>query len=55
VTRSDGPAEVVVALSSGVTLRGLIASDELDRMGIAEGETACAIFPASGVIIVVDN
>lgn len=55
ITRSDGPAEVVVALASGVTLRGVIASDDLDRLRIAEGETACAIFPASGVIIGVDN
>lgn len=55
LTRSDGPAEVVIALSSGVTIRGVIATDQLDRLGIIESGPACAIFPASGVIIGVDN
>lgn len=55
ITRSDGPAEVVVALTSGVTVRGVIATNLLDRMRIVESEPACALFPASGVIIGVDN
>ncbi len=55
ITRGDGPAEVVIALPSGVTVRGVIAADLLDRLQIAEQTPACAIFPASSVIVGVDN
>jgi molybdate transport system regulatory protein len=55
ITRGDGPAEVVVALPSGVTVRGLIAADLLDRLEIAEGTPVCATFPAASVIVGVDN
>ncbi len=55
ITHGDGPAEVVVALPSGVTIRGVITMAQLDAMGIVEAGPACAVFPASGVIIGVDN
>jgi molybdate transport system regulatory protein len=55
ITRGDGPAEVVVALPSGVTIRGVIAADLLDRLGLKEEDTAWAVFPASSVIVGVDN
>jgi molybdate transport system regulatory protein len=55
ITRGDGPAEVVVALSSGVTVRGLIAADLLDRLALQEQDAAAAIFPSSSVIVGVDN
>jgi molybdate transport system regulatory protein len=55
ITRSDGPAEVVVALDGGVTVRGVIDAGELERLGIAEDRPACAVFPAASVIVGVDG
>ncbi len=55
IIRGDGPAEVVIALPSGVTVRGVIAADVLDRLGIAEETPACSVFSAASVIIGVDN
>ena len=54
ITRGDGPAEVVIALAAGVTVRGVTTLARLETMGIAEGEAACAVFPASGVIVGID-
>lgn len=55
ITRSDGPAEVVVALDGGVTVRGVIDASELEPLGIAEQAPACALFPSASVIIGVDD
>jgi molybdate transport system regulatory protein len=55
INRGDGPTEVVIALSAGVTVRGVIDADALERFGIVEGGPACAVFPASSVIVGVDN
>jgi molybdate transport system regulatory protein len=55
IRRGDGPTEVVIALSAGVTVRGVIDAEALDRLGIVEGGPACAVFPASSVIVGVDN
>ena len=55
ITRGEGPAEVVIALSSGVTVRGVIAADRLDQLGITEQFPACAVFSAASVIVGVDS
>jgi molybdate transport system regulatory protein len=55
ITRGDGPVEVVVALASGVTVRGVIAEDLMDRLGIREFDVAWATFSTSSVIVGVDN
>jgi molybdate transport system regulatory protein len=55
ITRGEGPAEVVIALSSGVTVRGVIAADRLDQLGITEQLPACAVFSAASVIVGVDS
>jgi len=55
IVRGDGPVEVSVALGAGVTVRGVTATDELDALGISEGGPACAVFPASSVIVGVDD
>jgi molybdate transport system regulatory protein len=55
MTCSDGPAEVVVALDGGVTVRGVIDADALSPLGIVEQGPACALFPAASVIIGVDD
>jgi molybdate transport system regulatory protein len=55
IVRGDGPVEVSVALGAGVTVRGVTATDELEALGIQEGGPACAVFPASSVIVGVDD
>jgi len=55
ITRGDGPTEVVIALAAGITVRGVISNDALERLGISEQSRACALFPAAGVIVGVDN
>jgi molybdate transport system regulatory protein len=55
IARSDGPAEVVIALAGGATVRGVIAAERLERLGVVEQGRACAVFPAASVIVGVDN
>ena len=55
ITRGDGPAEVVVALPTEVTVCGVVASGTLDRLGLTEGTPACAVFSPASVILGVDN
>jgi molybdate transport system regulatory protein len=54
ILRGDGPAEVVIALGSGVTVRGVTTETRLAEMAIREQAEACALFPPSSVIIGVD-
>ncbi|EIC23187.1 TOBE domain-containing protein [Thiorhodovibrio frisius] len=51
ITRSDGPAEVVLALAGGVRVSGVIAAEQLAQHGIREGEVACALFSGTSVIV----
>lgn len=55
ITRSDGPAEVVVALEAGITVRGLIDAERLEPLGISEQTRACALFEPASVIIGVSD
>ncbi|WPL12651.1 MULTISPECIES: TOBE domain-containing protein [Thiorhodovibrio] len=55
ITRSDGPAEVVLELTAGLTVRGVIAAELLEPRGIREGETACALFSPASVIVGVSD
>ncbi|MFW5724063.1 MAG: TOBE domain-containing protein [Halochromatium sp.] len=55
ITRSDGPAEVVIALEAGITLRGLIDAELLRPLGISERAPACALFEPASVIIGVSD
>lgn len=55
IIRGDGPVEVVVALTAGVTVRGVTTLDRLEAMRISEQGPACAVFAASSVIIGVDG
>jgi molybdate transport system regulatory protein len=54
ILRGDGPAEVVIALGSGVTVRGVTTEERLAALGIREQADVCAVFPAAAVIIGVD-
>jgi molybdate transport system regulatory protein len=55
ITRGEGSAEVVIALPAGLTVCGVIETDLLGQLGIAEQTPACAVFPAAGVIVGVDD
>ena len=55
ITRGDGPAEVVIAQPTGVTVRGVVAAAALERLGLAQEAPACAVFAAASVIIGVDH
>jgi molybdate transport system regulatory protein len=55
ITRSDGPAEVVIALEAGITVRGLIEAERLEPLGVIEQSRACALFEPASVIIGVSD
>ncbi|MCG6942007.1 MAG: TOBE domain-containing protein [Thiohalocapsa sp.] len=55
ITRSDGPAEVVIALEGGVTVCGVIDASQLEPLGIEEQGPACAVFSTTSVIVGVDD
>jgi len=55
ITRSDGPAEVVIALEAGITVRGLIEAERLEPLGLIEQSRACALFEPASVIIGVSD
>lgn len=55
INRSDGPSEVVVALAAGITVRGVVNTASLERLGITEQAPVCAVFSPASVIIGVDG
>lgn len=55
IRRSEGPAEVVLALGAGVSVRGVIDVHRLEALGIGENDLACATFPPASVIVVVND
>jgi molybdopterin-binding protein len=52
--RGDGPVEVVIGLSAGITIRGVTTIDRIESLNLVEQDTACAVFPTTSVIIGVD-
>ncbi|MBF0304751.1 MAG: TOBE domain-containing protein [Alphaproteobacteria bacterium] len=54
--REDGPinSEIVLDLGNGKTIAALVTRDSADRMELAVGAPACAMFKASHVILAVD-
>ena len=55
VTKGAVNAEVVIAAQGGATIAAIITNDSVDRLGLANGKAASAIFKASSVIIGVDQ
>jgi molybdate transport system regulatory protein len=49
----DGPvnAEVTLTLKNGKSVCAVVTHDSVERLGLAVGDTACAVFKASAVIL----
>lgn len=49
----DGPvnSEVTLAMKSGKSVCAVVTHDSVERLGLAVGERACAVFKASAVIL----
>jgi molybdate transport system regulatory protein len=54
LTRGAVNSEVIVAADGGAQLAAIITNESADRLGLAAGSAATAIFKASSVIIGVD-
>ncbi|MBP0590051.1 TOBE domain-containing protein [Paraburkholderia sp. LEh10] len=55
VTRGAVNSEVVISAAGGVQIAAIITNDSADRLGLAAGKPAAAIFKASSVIVGVDQ
>ena len=49
----DGPvnSEVTLAMPGGKTVCAVVTHDSVEKLGLAVGEQACAVFKASAVIL----
>jgi molybdate transport system regulatory protein len=54
LTKGAVNAEVVIETKTGAKIAAIITNESVDRLGLATGTTATAIFKASSVIIGVD-
>lgn len=55
VTKGAVNAEVVLGASGGAQVAAIVTNDSVDRLGLAAGKPATALFKASSVIIGVDG
>lgn len=51
IQRGAVNAEVVIALGGGLTVAAVVTNDSVTALGLAEGQTASALFKASSVIL----
>lgn len=55
VTRGAVNAEVVIEAPGGAQIAAIVTNDSADRLGLAAGKPAVALFKASSVIVGVDG
>jgi molybdopterin-binding protein len=55
VTKGAVNSEVVIAAQGGAQLAAIITNESADRLGLASGKPAVAIFKASSVIVGIDQ
>jgi molybdate transport system regulatory protein len=55
VTKGAVNAEVIIAAAGGAQIAAIVTNESADRLGLASGKPAVAIFKASSVIIGVDQ
>lgn len=55
VTKGAVNSEVVIAAQGGAQVAAIITNESADRLGLAKGTAASAIFKASSVIVAVDD
>ncbi len=55
VTKGAVNAEVTIAAPGGAQIAAIITNESVDRLGLASGKPATAIFKASSVIVGVDQ
>jgi molybdopterin-binding protein len=55
VTKGAVNAEVIIAAQGGAQIAAIVTNESVDRLGLASGKAAAAIFKASSVIVGVDQ
>jgi molybdopterin-binding protein len=55
VTKGAVNSEVVIAAQGGAQVAAIITNESADRLGLASGKSAVAIFKASSVIVGIDQ
>jgi len=54
VTKGAVNSEVIISATGGAQIAAIVTNDSVDRLGLASGKAAAAIFKASSVIVGVD-
>ncbi|MEM5339970.1 TOBE domain-containing protein [Paraburkholderia azotifigens] len=55
VTKGAVNSEVIIAAAGGAQIAAIVTNDSVERLGLASGKAAAAIFKASSVIVGVDQ
>ncbi|CAG9196059.1 Molybdate-binding domain of ModE [Paraburkholderia sabiae] len=55
VTKGAVNSEVIISAAGGAQIAAIVTNDSVDRLGLASGKAAAAIFKASSVIVGVDQ